>query len=304
MKRIVPILTGLCLLALASSCIKDSLENCPGKMHFYFSFLYGGVNRFFDMEKTDLSMHFYRHGSNLKYREMNVDRSSIGIRTPLTIEKTPADADSLEVVLWSRDERVDYVGSSDTPFGEGRLHLKEMTAGSGICRPVDDLFYGRLKFDAGDRFRRIDRTVPFVRAVSRIRITMIPQTVEDQSEGSGTVVPRPDDYVFHLLNTRNEINDHNITGGDKIILQPGCYYDEASGNVKTDWFGAFSSNGEYLYVEVFIREHKVATFDCAPIKLASIPGDNIDLTIDGHYVSPVMEVRVNGWKVAILKNEL
>lgn len=303
MKRILPILTGLCLLALASSCIKDDLDNCPGKMHFYFSFLYGGVNRFFDMEKTDLSMQFYKHGSDLMYREMNVDRSSISIRKPLTLEKTPDDADSLEVVLWSRDEGIEHTGTSVTPLGEGRLHLKEMTEGSGICRPVDDLFYGRLKFDAGDRYERIDRTIPFVRAVSRIRITMIPQTVEEGSEGAG-IIPRPEDYVFHLLNTRNEINDNNITGGGKIILQPDCYYDEASGNVKTDWFGAFSSNGEYLYVEVFIREHKVATFDCAPIKLASIPGDNIDLVINGRYINPVMEVRVNGWKVANVHSNL
>lgn len=303
MKRIVPILTGLCLLALAS-CIKDDIENCAGKMHFYFSFLYGGVNRFFDMEKTDLSMQFYRHGNDMQYREMNVDRSSIDIQKPLTIEKTPDDTDSLEVVLWSRDGKTEHIDTPRTPLGEGYLHLKEMTAGSGICRPADDLFYGRLKFDAGDRYKRIDQTVPFVRAVCRIRITMIPQTVEGQSEGSGTIVPRPDDYVFHLMNTRNEINDNNITGGEKIILQPDCYYDAASGNVKTDWFGAFSSNGEYLYVEVFIRDHKVATFDCAPIKLASVPGDNIDLIIDGHYVNPVMQVKVNGWKVAVINSEL
>lgn len=302
MKRIVPILTGLCLLALAS-CIKDDLDNCPGKMHFYFSFLYGGVNRFFDMEKNDLNMQFYRHGSDLMYREMNVDRSSVGIQKPLTIEKTPDDAGILEVVLWSRDGMIDYTGGADTPLGEGYLRLKEITEGSGICRPVDDLFYGRLEFDPGDRYKRVDQTVPFVRAVSRIRITMIPQTVEGGSEGAG-VVPRPEDYVFHLLNTRNEINDNNITGGDKIILQPDCSYDETSGNVKTDWFGAFSSLDEYLYVEIFIRDRKVATFDCAPIQLKSVPGDNIDLIIDGHYVKPVMEVRVNGWKVANVHSNL
>lgn len=302
MKRILPILTGLCLLALAS-CIKDDLSTCPGKMHFYFSFLYGGVNRFFDVEKTDLNMQFYRHGSDLMYREMNVDRSSIDIQTPLTIEKTPDDTGTLEVVLWSRDGMIDYTGGTATPPGEGCLRLKEITVGSGICRPVDDLFYGRLEFDAGDRYRRVDRTIPFVRAVSRIRITMIPQTVEEGSTGAG-IIPRPEDYVFHLLNTRNEINDNNITGGDKIVLQPDCYYDETSGNVKTGWFGAFSSLDDCLYVEVFIRGHKVATFDCAPIGLKSVPGDFVDLIIDGHYVSPVMEVRVNGWKVANIHSNL
>lgn len=302
MKRILPILTGLCLLALAS-CIKDDLSNCPGKMHFYFSFLYGGVNRFFDVEKTDLNMQFYRHGSDLRYREMNVDRSSIDIQTPLTIEKTPDDAGALKVVLWSRDDMIDYTGVTGTPLAEGCLRLKEITGGGGICRPVDDLFYGRLEFDAGDRYRRVDRTIAFVRAVSRIRITMIPQTVEDGSAGAG-IIPRPEDYVFHLLNTRNEINDNNITGGDKIVLQPDCYYDETSGNVKTGRFGAFSSLDDYLYVEVFIRGHKVATFDCAPIGLKSVPGDFVDLIIDGHYVSPVMEVRVNGWKVANVHSNL
>lgn len=302
MKRILPILTGLCLLALVS-CIKDDIDNCPGKMHFYFSFIYGGVNRFFDMEKTDLSMRFYKADSGLRCREMNVDRSGIDIQKPLTIEKTPDDTGTLETVLWSRDGMIDHVGGSDTPLGEGCLHLKEMTAGSGICRPVDDLFYGRLKFDAGDRYKRVDRTVPFVRAVCRIRITMIPQTVEGGSEGAG-IVPRPEDYVFHLLNTRNEINDNNITGGEKIILQPDCSYDETSGNVKTGWFGAFSSLDEYLYVEIFIRDRKVATFDCAPIRLKSVPGDYIDLVIDAGYTNPVMEVRVNGWKVATIKSDL
>lgn len=303
MKKIIPILIGLCLLMFAS-CIKDDIGNCAGKMHFYFSFIYGGVNRFFEMEKTDLTMQFYRHGSDLRYREMNVDRSSIDIQRPLTVEKTPDDTDSLDVILWSQDEMIEHVGTDDTPLGEGYLHLKEMTEGSGICRPVDDLFYGKLKFDAGDRYKRIDQTVSFVRAVCRIRITMIPKTVEGQLGGLGTVVPNPDDYVFHLLNTLNRIDDNNITGGEKVILQPNCYYDDASGNVKTDWFGAFSSNDECLYVEIFIRDRKVATFDCAPIELKSIPGNSIDLVIDAGYVNPVMEVRVNGWKVATIRSEL
>lgn len=303
MKRILPILTGFCLL-LFSSCIKDDIENCSGKMRFYFSYIYGGVNRFFDMEKTDLSMQFYKHGSVLRYREMNVNRSDIDIQKPLLLEKTPDDTDSLEVISWSRDEMIDYVGSTDTPLGEGYLRLKEITEGSRICRPADDLFYGRLKFDAGDRFMRIDRTLSFVRAVCRTKITMIPKTVEEGAPEGGTVVPRPEDYVFHLMNTRNKIDDNNITGGEKIILQPDCYYDETSGNVKTDWFGAFSSMDEYLYVEVFIRDQKVATFDCAPIQLKSVPGSYLDLVINGHYIRPVMEVRVNGWKIADIQSEL
>lgn len=66
----------------------------------------------------------------------------------------------------------------------------------------------------------------------------------------------------------------------------------------------FSSEGKFLKVDVFIRDEKVASFDCAPIELTSVPGNYIDLVIDGHYVKPVMQVRVNGWKVAAIESNM
>lgn len=292
-----------CLLAF-SSCIKDDINSCAGLMHFHFSFMYGGTNRFFDMEKADLTAHFYKVGSSTRYRELNIDRDEIGPQNPLTLEKNLSDVDSLEFISWSQDEQIEYVNTPATPLGEGFVHLKEITAGSGICRPVDDLFYGRVKFDAKDRYQRNDIIVPYVRAVCRVRITMIPQTVNLTRAGD-VVVPRPEDYVFHLMGTRNRIDDNNITGGEKIILQPDCYYDETTGNVVTNWFGAFGSEDkEYLKVQVYIREKPVAQFDCAPIEIGSVPGDYVDLVIDGHYLRPVMEVNVNGWKIANLTSNM
>ena len=38
--------------------------------------------------------------------------------------------------------------------------------------------------------------------------------------------------------------------------------------------------------------------------LTSVPGNFIDLVIDGHYVKPVMQVRVNGWKVATIERNM
>lgn len=294
MKRLIPILLSMLMF---TSCIKDDIDACAGKMHFYFNYIYGGRNRFFEMETTDLNMHFYKNGSSVKYRQMTIDRSTIDIQKPLLMDKTPEDTDSLELVLWSTDDRLDYVNTPETPLGEGYVHLKEITAGSGICRPVDDLFYAREKIDAGERGKRLDQNIYFKRAVSRIRITMIPKTV--QTDGSTpSIIPHPEDYTFHLVNTRNVIDDNNITKGDKIILQPECYYDEKSGNVMTNWFGAFSSMGEYLYVDVYIRERHVASFDCEPIKVESVPGDYVDLKIDGKQVRPQLSVIVNGWDLA------
>ena len=311
MKNVLPILTLFCLLALGS-CIKDDIDACSGKMHFHFSYIYGGVNRFFDMAKSDMGLHFYHVGQTTKYRNMIVPRNSISLQQALILEKTPADVDSLELISWSTDPAIDYVATPDTPKGEGYVRLKEITAGSGICRPVDDLFYGRVKFDASDRFQRNDVTIPYMRAVCRIRVTMIPQTVEDGEgviEGhttrATTIVPHPGDYTFHIAGTLNTIDDDNNVSGEEILLSPDCYYDETSGNVVTNWFGAFPSREEeYLKVSVYIREEQVASFDCAPIRVASKAGSYVDLVIDGHYIKPVMEVRVDGWKYAVLSSNM
>lgn len=315
------------LLAFAS-CIKDDRDACPGNMHFHFSFVYGGENRFFEMQKSDLRLLFYHAGEGVRYRDTEVSRSAIGPQQPYVVEKTPYDVDSLELISWSSDTAVAYVSTPEIPLGTGYVQLKEITAGSGVCRPVDDLFYGRLRFDAGGRYERNEETIPYVRAVSRIRITMIPQTVQDGggtitrtvqgpacdaatepggnvSSKAATIIPHAEDYTFHLQGTLSRIDDTNTTGGEKIILRPECYYDEASGNVMTNWFGAFASpEGEYLKVNVFIRNEPVASFDCAPIGVSSVPGDYVDLVIDGHYVKPVMEVRVNGWRIASLTSNM
>ena len=171
--------------------------------------------------------------------------------------------------------------------------------------------YGRIAIDAGLRENRNIVTIPFVRAVCRTRITMIPQTVEDQvvEEGGTTraassIIPSPEDFKFHLYGTRSGVDYNNKANADEVVLEPQCYYEESTGNVLTPWFGSFSSEGKYLKVNVFIRDEQVASFDCAPIELTSVPGNLIDPLIHGHYVKPVMQVRVNGWKVATIESNM
>lgn len=289
----------LCLLAL-SSCIKDDIESCPARMYFHFSYLYGGVNRFFDMEKTDLTMHFYHVGESLKYRELTVERDNIGLQAPLTMEKEPLDADSLEIISWSNDPALEYVNTPEIPQGEGYIRLKEITEGSGICRPVDDLFYGYVKFDAEGRYVRKEITVPYTRPICRIRITMVPGSIHH----TGGIMPAPEDYIFELKGTLDTMNDFAVPSGNSITLRPVCHYDEADASIKTDWFGAFpSAEGEFLHVDVYARDEKLADFDFAPLNIASVAGRFLDLYIDGRYIKPQMEVNVNGWKVAtILSN--
>lgn len=295
MKKTFPIL--LCLLVL-SSCVRDDISNCAGMMRFHFRFMYGGTNRFFDMEKTDLTAHFYQSGSPFKYRDIEVPRKEININQPLTIEKRPKDIGSLEFYSWSKDSVIEYINTPGTPLGKGYVLLKEITAGSGICRPVDDLFYGHVKFDINDRLRGDDIIVDYVRAVCRVRITLIPSSVDDATGMPGGI-PSPDDYTFHIFGTRSKINDHNITFGNEITLDPLCHYEETSGNIVTDWFGAFASDeGQYLRVKVFLRGREVAFFDCTEAGIASVPGSHIDLVIDRTLIRAQMAVMVNGWKVA------
>lgn len=296
---------------LPVSCIKDDLDACAGLLHLYFSYIYRDTNEFYSTVNTDVHVNYYHKESGERYRETTVERSSIDINTPCLLEKTLQDRDSVTLVAWTHDERVDYVEPSGTPQGEGYVHLKEITDGSGICRPVDDLLYGRIAIDAGLRENRNIVTIPFVRAVCRTRITMIPQTVEDQvvEEGGTTraasnIIPSPEDFKFHLYGTRSGVDYNNKANADEVVLEPQCYYEESTGNVLTPWFGSFSSEGKYLKVNVFIRDEQVASFDCAPIELTSVPGNFIDLVIDGHYVKPVMQVRVNGWKVATIESNM
>ena len=307
MKKLLPILLGVALLL--NSCIKDDMDACAGYMHIYFSYIYGGANRFFETVSTPTQLHFYKQKH--KYRELEIGLDEVGLTEPYRFLKTFDDIDSLELIAWTHDEAIDYVDTPDTPIGEGYVKLKEITDGSGICRPVDDLLYGRIAIDAGLRENRNIVTIPFVRAVCRTRITMIPQTVEDKvvEEGGTTratssIIPSPEDFKFHLYGTRSGVDYNNKANTDEVILEPECYYEESTGNVLTPWFGSFSSEGKYLKVNVFIRDEQVASFDCAPIELTSVPGNFIDLVIDGHYVKPVMQVRVNGWKVATIESNM
>ena len=50
MKKLLPILLGVTLLL--NSCIKDDMDACAGYMHIYFSYIYGGANRFFETVST------------------------------------------------------------------------------------------------------------------------------------------------------------------------------------------------------------------------------------------------------------
>lgn len=306
MKKLLPIL--LTVLLTLSSCVKDNLDACAGLLHIYFSYIYGGTEQFFDVAKTDVHLDFYYKDSNAKYRELSIERASIDINTPFLWEKTLEDRDSVTLISWTHDESLDYVVDTNTPLGEGYVQLKEITEGSGICSPVDDLFYGIVSFDAGNRATRSDVIIPYQRAVCRVRITMIPETVQngdgDISNNTRAVIPHAEDYTFHLEGTRNKIDYQNVTSGEAITLNPAAYYDETSGYVRTNWFGAFSSLGEYLNVNVFIKNERVAQFNCAPIELTSTPGDYIDLVIDGRYMRPRMDVRVNGWKLAVVESEM
>lgn len=302
MKKVFPIF--LCLL-LCSSCIRDDLSLCPGKMYFQFTYLYGGVNRFFEMQQKDMTFHFYHVGEALKYREMRVMRRDIGPQQPFIFEKTPADADSLEIISWSTDDAIDYVCSPETPKGQGYVQLNEITEGSGICLPVDDLFYGTVKFDAQKRRDRNNIIMHYVRPVCRIRITMVPSTLQNRSGASGALLPGVEDYAFHVYGTPDRIDDNTLPGGKGIILSPRCAYEESSGNIVTDWFGAFPALAdEYLKVNVFIRDRQVASFDCTPLELHSEAGKFYDLVIDGRYIRPQMQVKVNGWNIATVLSDM
>lgn len=310
MKKVFPIF--LCLL-LCSSCIRDDLSLCPGKMYFHFTYLYGGVNRFFEQQKADMTFHFYHVGETMKYREMTVMRRDIGPQQPFIFEKTPSDIDSVEIISWSADSAIEYVGTPRTPKGEGYVQLKEMTEGSGICLPVDDLFYGYVKLDARRRLDRNHIIMNYVRPVCRIRITMVPSTLQNRDSTSpgappcagSTLLPGAEDYAFHVHGTPDRIDDNTVPGGRGIILSPRCAYQASSGNIVTGWFGAFPTlDGECLKVNVYIRDRQVAVFDCAPLELASKAGNFYDLVIDGRYIRPQMEVKVNGWKIATVMSEM
>lgn len=298
MKKLIPILLTL---LLCTACINDDLSMCAGKMYFNFSYIYGGTNRFYELQKADMTMHFYHAGEDMKYREMNIPRTSIGAQQPLIIEKELTDVGALELISWSTDEALEYINTADTPKGEGYVQLKEITEGSGICRPVKDLFYGHAEIDAGDRLKRCNTTIAYERPICRIRLTMVPSSVQTRA----AVQPGAEAYTMQVYGTRNKIDDSNTPGGENIILTPDCAYDENTGNILTDWFGAIpSAEGEYLKIDIFLRDTRITTFDCTKMELAAKAGDFIDLEIDGRYIRPQMEVTVNGWHMATVMADM
>ncbi|WP_291586527.1 FimB/Mfa2 family fimbrial subunit [Bacteroides sp.] len=305
MKKPLSIL--LLVILMLNSCVRDDIEACSGTMHLYFSYIYGGTNRFFETVTTPTHIIFYK--ADRRYRELEVGTDETGLTRPYRLLKTQEDIGDLEIISWTLDDALDYVDTPETPLGEGIVKLKEMTAGSRICRPVSDLLYGRITCDAGSRLEGNILTIPFVRAVCRTRITMIPPTVEGDDTPfvrvAGSTIPSgPEDYVFHLNGTRSGVDYNNVVNDDEVILQPKCYFDENSANVTTHWFGSFSSEGKYLDVNVFVSNEQVAHFDCEPIGLTSVPGNYVDLVIDGRYVKPIMEVRVNGWRLAVIESNM
>lgn len=307
MKKILPIF--LLASLMCQSCIKDDLEACSEYIHLHFSYMYGGTNRFFETVSSPTTVRYYKDGELYRTHEIGIDE--IDLNTPYRFMKTLEDGGELELAAWTHDDALDYVNFDQDTRGEGYVKLKEITEGSGICRPVSDLLYGYLKFDAGDRLTRTVLTVPFERAVCRMRLTMTPRiqsrsthTRPDGAVDTRAEIPNGGDITFLLYGTRSGVNEQQVANDDEVTLQPECRYDEATGNVVTDWFGAFSSEDKYLKVEVQNRGEKVAEFDCTPIEVTATPGDFIDLNIDGTYVRPIMEIRVNGWKMATIKSIL
>lgn len=307
MKKLLPIL--LLLPLLLASCIKDDMEPCPGYLYCHFNYQYGGKNCFFEEEHTDLTMHFF-HQDGPKYRQEEVQRDLIDMDKPLRLQKSMLVGKS-DVVVWSCDSAVTYTHPNPMSSpSEGYVQLKEMTPTAegipAICQPIEDLFYGRLSFTT-DGNERNDITIPFVRAVCRVRITLIPSSVQNRSDNnnnshsatSRALYPSAEEYVFRLRGTYNRIDYNNITGGEQIILEPPTHFDEASGNIRTNHFGALSSLGDFLKVDVLLRGNLVASFDCTPLELDAVPGRFIDLYIDGKYVRPELSVWVNGWKQSI-----
>lgn len=303
MKKLVPILFAV-LMIIPSACVKDDLDACAGILRVYFSYIYGGTNEFYSTVNTNVHLGFYHRQSNNKYREVEIDRSSIGINSPWMFEKVWEDQDSVTLISWTHDDRLEYITDEHSGPEQSYVRLKRITESGGICSPVEDLFYGKAIFDAGLRINRNDVTIQHERAVCRMRVTLIPKTVQKTSDLSYNA-PDLNDYTFHIFGTLDRINYNNETSGEDIVLSPKPYYNEADGNITTKWFGAFSSpEGTYLKVNVYHKGVKVASFDCSEIQLASIPGRTIDICIDGKYISPEIKVLVNGWEWKPVINDM
>ena len=89
MKKLLPILLGVTLLL--NSCIKDDMDACAGYMHIYFSYIYGGANRFFETVSTPTQLHFYKQKH--KYRELEIAVDEIGLTEPCLLYTSPSPRD-------------------------------------------------------------------------------------------------------------------------------------------------------------------------------------------------------------------
>lgn len=297
MKNLTTILTGIWVLLL-SGCVRDDVSQCPGFAYFYCSYLYGGKNCFYDYVKTDLHFNFYQ---DVQYRYDEIQEGTHGPQQPVCLEKS-LHYGKIKAVVWSHDDALTYHYSDNMTTDECYVRLKEITPGSSICRPVDDLFYTRTTF-VSERLRRSEVPLDFDRAVSRVHITLIPSTVQPGATG---LLPAMKDYEFHLRGTYDCLDYNAQAKGKEIILLPEVHYNEDTRNIDTNWFGAMPSvknedgTEKYLAVDVYLKGEKVTTFDCAPLELTSIANRFIDIVIDGRYIRPEMSVYVNGWKLGIV----
>ena len=305
MKHLLPAIGIFLFPFFCSGCVYDDISGCPAYADFYCCYLSANKNTFYEEMREDMCMHFYQSSSH--YRTEDVMAGSHDLRRPVHIQKSFAEGD-LETVIWSCDDALDY----DTVPGEkileeSTVRLKEITEGSGICRPATDLFYSRVAFTS---VRKEDSRVDldFTRPVCRIRVSLIPVTIQTREGG----LPQQNDYTFRLYGTYGSLRyTDGATCGNPVVLSPDIKFDEQTGDIKTDWFCAFGSTSadtpeitNYLKVEVLRGSTVVATFDCAPLELSSEPGRYIDLVIDGKYVRPKMTVYVNSWRVAIVDCDL
>jgi len=298
MKNLTTILTGI-LAILLSGCVRDDISLCPGFAYFYCSYLYGGKNCFYDYVNTDLYFNFYQ---DTRYRYEEIPEGTHDPKHPIQLQKS-LHMGQIETVVWSHDDALTYHHSDNMTSEECYVRLKEITPGSDICRPVDDLFLARTTF-VSERLRRSEVALDFDRAVSQVHITLIPSSV--QPDGEAGLLPNLKDYEFHLRGTYDCLDYTGHAKGKEIIISPEVHYNEATRNMDTNWFGAMPSaknadgTEKYLAVDVYLRGTKVTTFDCAPLELTSVPNRFIDIVIDGRYVRPEMSIYVNGWRLGIV----
>lgn len=303
------------------SCVKDDIENCPSVADFYFVYMRASKNSFDTEVKSDLSLYLYKEQAD-NFRKEEVIKDEV-TEHPLQLQKTVRKG-LIDVVSWSHDPAVEYVSQPDPSVSVrqeaatigGYVQLKSISTRGGlrVCRPVDDLFYGRTNFET-DRYTHSKIIVPHTRAVCRIVIELIPSSVQNQTRAS---LPEgnPGDYQFLLYGTGNRLDFDNQPCGEEVILDPPTYFNETSRRIVTNWFGAFPlakiktdsdtdvETKQYMSVDIYRKGIKVASFDCAPLELEAKAEKYYELIIDGKYSRPELSIYVNGWKLATVVSNM